>query len=146
MAHYPSNGRNGRQGFSDRSPRAPSWKRPVTQPEEYVSRNDPLPPKDPDEVKAPKRAELGFEDIFKSVNTNFGSLVFFEADGSAVRKKGSDGYLSLKPKGQATMVGYFRVENATFDGLDLKKEIMRYYANGKGRVPRYVKILQVHVD
>jgi hypothetical protein len=116
--------------------------------EPYVERNDPLPPKDPSEVKVkPKYPELTAAQVFASQNLGSITVFFQEADGEPIAAKNSHGYLTIKPRGQSQMTGYFRLMGvkAPLSELPAKKTFLRTLENSF-KLPKDAKLIHVHYN
>jgi hypothetical protein len=126
--------------------RAYSSTRPYRPREAYVERNDPLPPKDPKEVKAKASfPELTFEQVFAAQCIGSITVFFQEADGEPIVAKNSHGYLTIKPRGQGPMTGYFRLMGAAapLASLPEKKPFLKSLENSF-KWPKDAKLTHVH--
>ena len=109
----------------------------------YVERNDPLPPKDPSEVKPkPNFPEVTPEQAFTTQTLGHIVVTFVEADGSLIKSKQSEGYLIFKPRGQGPLTGYFRVTWQSKEAPTRKAVIKAIESSYK--LPRDAKLTHVH--
>lgn len=121
--------------------------RPVVRRNEpYEERNDPLPPKDPAQAKPkPHFTKLTESEVFAT--KRFGGLIirFTEADGEAVKPKSAHGYLTIKPKGQAPMTGYFCLEGdgRALESLPEKRAFVRLL-EASYKPPKEAKLIHIH--
>lgn len=114
----------------------------------YVERNDPLPPKDPAEVKAkPQFPEVTFEQAFARQQVGHFVIVFMDEEGVPFKAKNSLGYLTIKPRGHAAMTGYFQLTGpeGPLASLPEKKPFLRAIDNSF-KVVKDAKLTHVHYN
>lgn len=126
-----------------------SYSRPYQRRDEpYVERNDPLPPKDPTEVRVkPSFPEVKADDVFTQQQLGGLVIYFVEDDGEVIKGKHSHGYLTVKPRGQGPLTGYFRIKSIHGDGtvstFPEKRAFVKQVESGY-KLPKDAKLTHVH--